>query len=136
MAVPVRDLPKGILTLARAFTGEPLASRLGPRFRWRSFSQAIITAGPEMTPMMPRIAKGICHQASLRKPVIMLAIAVPRAPRARPMATQMPADLAASKGVGGAAGAAGYPASAFSAVATICVSTFPMAAFSLAAAIF
>lgn len=66
----------------------------------------------------------------------------------RPPRREAPADLAASCWVdqltvqyritipSNMATPQGFPASAFSAVATICVSAFPMAAFSSAAAIF
>ena len=45
MATPVNELPNGTLILARAFTAQPLASRIGPRLRLRNFMNAISIDG-------------------------------------------------------------------------------------------
>src|SRR5215471_9255369 len=60
-AICVSDLPNGTLIRALAFTAQPFASRIGPRFRLRSFMYARINDGPEMTRRIPRITSGICH---------------------------------------------------------------------------
>ena len=53
------DAPKGTLIFAFAFTAQPLESRIGPRFRFRSFSQASTIEGPEMIRIIARTPIGI-----------------------------------------------------------------------------
>src|SRR5688500_18707364 len=69
LAMPVRDAPNGTFNLAFAFTAQPLASRMGPRLRLRSFSQAISIEGPEITNSNPMIAKHNCQNGKWNNPV-------------------------------------------------------------------
>src|SRR5659263_737893 len=87
-----------MLILARALTAQPLASRIGPRLRFRSFSHARNTDSREIARMMQIITTGICHQVNLRIPVRTEASVAPMAPIARPIAAKMPANFAISKG--------------------------------------
>ena len=59
----VRRVPNGTLILTRPLMAHPLASRMGPRVRWRSFNQAMSIEGPEMTMTMPTSTSGYCHAA-------------------------------------------------------------------------
>jgi hypothetical protein len=59
VAMLVSERPSGMLILVNVFTAQPLASRMGPRLRSRSLSQAMITAGPEITRISPRMPSGI-----------------------------------------------------------------------------
>src|SRR6476659_7408356 len=68
LGIPVRLLPNGTFILARAFTAQPLASRMGPRFRFRSLSQAMIIDGIEIISMREMITNGICQAGKLISP--------------------------------------------------------------------
>jgi hypothetical protein len=46
-----------MLTLVSVFTAQPLASRIGPRLRCRSFSQAMNIDGPEIASRMAEDAE-------------------------------------------------------------------------------
>src|SRR5262245_41454243 len=69
VATAVSAAPNGRLILARAFTAQPLASRIGPRLRLRSLSQAMIIDGNEIRRMIPTKTSGICHVGKRRTPV-------------------------------------------------------------------
>ena len=97
-ATPVSAVPKGMFILARVFTAQPQASRIGARLRSLSFSQANTMDGPDTAKMIPTNDIGICHHANRKNPVITEAIAVPMAPIANPIAAKIPANLATSKG--------------------------------------
>src|SRR6266545_7498882 len=58
LATPVSEAPKGMLILARAFTAQPFASRIGPRLRWRSLSHAMTIEGSEIASIAPMTMKG------------------------------------------------------------------------------
>ena len=53
--------------------------------------------GNEISSITPIITRGSCHHGKRRSPVTIEAMAVPIAPMARPMAANIPANLAASK---------------------------------------
>ena len=55
----VSEPPKGTLILRSAFTAQPFASRIGPRLRWRSLSQAMSIDGPEIARSTPTTPSGI-----------------------------------------------------------------------------
>ena len=111
-----------MLMLALVFTAQPLASRIGPRLRWRSLRKAISMDGPEMANMMPTMASGISHTGRDRNPPRMEAMAVPMAPMARPMAAKIPANLPTSNGAGGAASALAAAATPSPALASTALS--------------
>src|SRR6185369_10369745 len=64
----VSDPPNGTFILTRPFTAQPLASRIGPRFRCRNFSQAINMDGPETRRSKPAKARQTCQNGSFRIP--------------------------------------------------------------------
>ena len=66
-------------------------------------NHAMTIDGPEIINNKPKIAIGICHQISPKKPDIIAANAVPKAPTAKPIAAKIPANLATSKAAGTAA---------------------------------
>src|SRR5678815_549394 len=55
----VSDAPNGTLSFACAFTAQPLASRMGPRLRFRSLSHAMAIDGPEIANISARMPTGI-----------------------------------------------------------------------------
>src|SRR3990172_7204714 len=112
-AAAVSEDPKGMLIFARAFTAQPLASRMGPRFLFLSLSHARRTEGHETTRISAANNRGTCHQARRNSPAMADAKAAPIAPIASPIAAKIPANLATSKGGGG--GGTGSPAAVFSA---------------------
>src|SRR5258705_13246997 len=67
-AVSVSAPPKGTFILTRPLMAQPLASRIGPRLRWRSLSQAMSIDGVEMRSRMPANARQTCQKGSLRMP--------------------------------------------------------------------
>src|SRR5271156_2193896 len=72
-ATPVSAPPNGTFILALALTAQLLASRIGPRLRLRSLSQAMAMDGVEITSIMPRMINGICHASNLPRKTRMLA---------------------------------------------------------------
>ena len=112
LAISVRVSPKGMLILEAALTAQPLALRRGAMLRRRSFIHAITIAGPEMSRRMATTTRMVFHHASFKIPENMVVTAVPRAPRAIPMAAKIPANLAISNG----GAAAGLPSAAGTAV--------------------
>src|SRR5512137_2651085 len=92
-ATPVSEPPKGTLIFALAFTAQPLASRMGPRFRLRSLSQARNIEGTEMASRMPMIASGTCHAGSLAIAPKMPPNAASNVVNTRPMAANVPVSI-------------------------------------------
>ena len=68
VATEVIEAPNLTLSLTRPFTAQPLASRIGPRLRWRSLSQAMSIAGAEMSSRMPAITSTSCQKGSWNIP--------------------------------------------------------------------
>src|SRR5688572_25983302 len=94
--IPVSDAPNGTFNFALAFTAQPLASRIGPRLRLRSFSHAMIIDGPEITNSSPTTARQSCQNGSLNKPVVWpinVVIKAPIAPKATPNAATVPTSI-------------------------------------------
>ena len=60
----VSFVPKGILIFTRLLMAQPLASRIGPSVRWRSLSQAMMTAGSEIARTTPSNTSGTCQRWS------------------------------------------------------------------------
>ncbi len=76
----------------RPLMAQPLASRMGPRLRWRSLSQAIIMLGPEMAAMRPTRATGIQGPRSMNLPKMPTSTALME-PRATPRAATVPTSV-------------------------------------------
>ena len=89
----------------RPLMAQPLASRMGPRLRSRSFSQAISMLGPEMARMMPSKATGIHGPSSTNLPK-MPTSTVLMEPSATPMAATVPTSVFLPAGAAGAGAAA------------------------------
>jgi len=53
-----------MLIITRPLMAQPLASRIGPRLRWRSLSQAMSIEGVEITSMMAASTSGYCQNFS------------------------------------------------------------------------
>ena len=79
----------------------PLASKIGAKFRLRSFKYAIIIAGPEISNNIPAKAIGIFHQVRPKNPAITDVKAELIAPIAKPIAAKIPTNLPTSNGAGG-----------------------------------
>ena len=101
----VSEAPKGTLILAFAFTAHPLASRMGPRLRLRSLSQARSMDGPEIINRMASTPSGI-SPFKFRKPLTMPPIMPPTPAAPTLKAAMRPGSTfaLAGSGAGGVAG--------------------------------
>src|ERR1017187_4280676 len=93
VATPVNAPPNGTFIRALAFTAQPLASRIGPRLRLRSLSQASNIEGREIASRMPTIARGTCHTGNLAIAPNIPPSAPSKVARTSPMAASVPVSI-------------------------------------------
>ena len=89
----------------RPLIAQPLASRMGPRLRSRSFIQAINTLGPEMANITPSKASGI-HGPSSNTLLSTATATVLSEPSATPIAATVPTSVLLGAGASAGVGAA------------------------------
>lgn len=91
-AVCDSEPPSRVLIRMRPLMAQPLASRSGPRLRWRNLSQAMSMLGPEMASMMPIRPSGIQtpRSTNLAKRPTATALILPRA---TPSAATVPTSV-------------------------------------------
>ena len=116
--------------IASALMAHPLALSTGARLRRRSFNHAITMLGPLMTNRMQAKMISSCHHVKPLKSLATAANAVPIMPNAIPMAAKIPANLAISNVVLGAAVAS--PSFLIAASALVVMSSKALASFSAA----
>src|SRR5262245_9615219 len=85
----VSEPPSGMLTRVSVFTAQPLASRIGPRLRWRSLSHAISIDGQLIASTIATTPTGIHGPISVNAPRNVASAAV-RPLTATPSAATMP----------------------------------------------
>jgi hypothetical protein len=109
--------PRRTFTFMRPLMAHPLASRIGPRLRWRSFSQAISMLGPEIAITMPMSATGIHCPRSTNLPKMPTSTAL-MLPSATPIAATVPTSIRLPAG-GTPGRAGGFEASASAAPSAV-----------------
>ncbi|MNT14125.1 hypothetical protein D3C72_1491180 [compost metagenome] len=92
LAVCDSDPPSRVLMRMRPLMAQPLASRMGPRLRWRSLSHAISMLGPDMANTMPMIPSGIQTPRSTNLAKMPTSTAL-MLPSATPMAATVPTSV-------------------------------------------
>ena len=125
LASEVSVAPKAVLTRTWALMAQPLALSTGPRLRRRSLVQAMNIDGPEtIITIAARRMMMLYHLSVTNAPRPAKAAAM--APKAKPMAAKMPANLAMSNGAflsaGAAAASGAAPSAGFVANLSVAVS--------------
>ena len=96
--------PNGTFILALALTAQPLASRIGPRLRRRSLSQASNIEGSEIASKMPTMASGTCHAGNFAMAPKIPPSAPSKVANTKPMAANVPVSILVLTGTGGGGG--------------------------------